>query len=117
MANSKVSVVVCTFNGERFLHQQLESLVHQTYPNLEIIISDDKSTDSTVIIAESFQKRDPRIRIQVNKNNLGYNKNFEQAFELATGDFIAVCDQDDVWKTNKIEAINPIPRISMGNTF
>ena len=108
MANSKVSVVMCTYNGERFLHQQLESLICQTYPNLEIIISDDKSTDDTVKIAESFQKIDPRIKIKVNQNNLGYNRNFEQAFDLATGDYIAVCDQDDVWKTNKIEAMMPL---------
>src|SRR5215213_363952 len=108
MANHKVSVVVCTYNGEKFLHQQLESLISQTYPDLEIIISDDNSTDSTVKIAESFQRRDPRIQIHINKNNLGYNRNFEQAFDLATGDFIAVCDQDDIWKPNKIEAMMPL---------
>ena len=108
MANHKVSVVVCTYNGERFLREQLDSLVSQTYSDLEIIISDDRSTDGTVKIAESFQKKDPRIRIHVNNNNLGYNRNFEQAFELATGDFIAVCDQDDIWKKNKIEAMMPL---------
>jgi glycosyltransferase involved in cell wall biosynthesis len=99
----KVSVVVCTYNGEKFLPQQLNSLISQTYANLEIIISDDHSSDDTVKIAASFQKRDPRIRIHVNESNLGFNKNFEQAFDLSTGDFIAVCDQDDIWKPNKIK--------------
>ena len=108
MANHKVSVVVCTYNGEKFLRQQLDSLISQTYTDLEIIISDDNSTDSTVEIAESFQRKDPRILIHVNKNNLGYNRNFEHAFDLATGDFIAVCDQDDIWKPNKIEAMMPL---------
>jgi glycosyltransferase involved in cell wall biosynthesis len=103
MVCPKVSIVVCTYNGEKFLQEQLNSLVSQTYANLEIIISDDHSTDDTVKIATAFQGRDPRIRIHVNENNLGFNKNFEQAFDLATGDFIAVCDQDDIWKPNKVK--------------
>jgi len=104
----KVSIVVCTYNGEKFLCQQLNSLITQTYPNLEIIISDDYSTDGTLKIAEDYQRKDPRIKIHVNKRNLGFNKNFEQAFDLATGEFIAVCDQDDIWKPNKIAELMPL---------
>jgi glycosyltransferase involved in cell wall biosynthesis len=108
MIHPKVSVVVCTYNGERFLRQQLDSIISQTYPNLEIIISDDNSTDGTVPIAKSYQAKDQRIKIHLNTHNLGYNRNFEQGFDLATGNFIAVCDQDDIWKTNKIEAMMPL---------
>lgn len=102
MIHPKVSIVICTYNGESFLPQQLNSVISQTYSNLEIIISDDNSTDDSVKIARFFQEKDPRIKIHINKNNLGYNKNFEQAFDQATSDFIAVCDQDDIWKPNKI---------------
>ena len=105
MISPKVSVIVCTYNGENFLAQQLNSLISQTYSNFEIIISDDNSIDNTVNIAKDFQIKDSRIKIHVNENNLGFNKNFEQAFGLATSDFIAVCDQDDIWKSNKIEAM------------
>jgi glycosyltransferase involved in cell wall biosynthesis len=108
MIHPKVSVVVCTYNGERFLRQQLDSIISQTYPNLEVIISDDNSTDGTVPIAKSYQAKDQRIKIHLNKHNLGYNRNFEQGFNLATGNFIAVCDQDDIWKANKIEAMMPL---------
>lgn len=102
MTLPKVSIVVCTYNGEKFLEHQLESLISQTYPVLEIIISDDCSTDNTVSIAQRFQERDSRIILYENLQNIGYNKNFEKAFEMATGDFIAISDQDDIWKPNKI---------------
>lgn len=103
-----VSVVMCTYNGERFLARQLDSLLNQSYRHLEIIISDDASTDHTVEIVKEHMKGDNRIKLCTNPVNLGYNRNFEKAFFYASGDFIAVCDQDDIWKCHKIEYMLPL---------
>lgn len=102
MSHPLVSIVVCTYNGERWLRAQLESLIAQTYPNLEIIIADDRSTDGTRHIIEEYRARDSRIKSRVNPHNLGYNRNFEQAFRYAQGDLIAISDQDDIWRNDKI---------------
>lgn len=98
----RVCVVVCTYNGEAFLEQQLKSLLNQTYSPLEILISDDYSTDNTAHIARRFAEGDSRITLHVNQKNIGYNENFEQAFSLTDADLIAVSDQDDIWKPEKI---------------
>ncbi len=98
-----VSVVMCTFNGEAYLSQQLESIIHQTYLNLEIVIADDGSTDKTIQIITGFQLKDTRIKFFRNDKNLGYNKNFENGFFLCQGEYIAISDQDDIWELNKIE--------------
>ena len=98
-----VSIAICVYNGERFLREQLESLVQQTYPNIEIIAVDDCSTDSSVKILEEFAGKYPFIKIFRNGQNLGYVKNFEKALTLCTGDFIALSDQDDIWDLDKIK--------------
>src|SRR4051812_31015555 len=100
--NELVSIVMATFNGARFLQQQLQTITEQTYRELEIIICDDASTDDTRSIIQAFALKDPRIRWIFNETNLGINKNFEQGFREAKGAFIAIADQDDVWKTEKI---------------
>lgn len=104
MENNKplVSIALCTYNGETFLHEQLDTLVNQTYPNLEIIALDDKSTDGTLKTLKAYQQKYPNIKVLENEKNLGYTKNFEKAIALCNGDFIALCDQDDVWALNKI---------------
>ena len=103
-----VSIVVCTYNGERFLERQLDSLISQTYSNIEIIIVDDASSDATVEIAHAYALNDKRIKLYVNEKNLGFNRNFENAFNLATGELIAISDQDDIWKSNKIKDMLPL---------
>ena len=100
-----VSVVLCTYNGERFLHPQIGSVLSQTYPHLELIIVDDASSDNTVSILEEYSRKDSRVKYFVNEKNLGYNKNFEKAMLLANGDYIAPCDQDDIWAASKIETM------------
>ncbi len=100
-----VSVVIATYNGEKFLRHQLDSVVGQTHRNLEIIISDDCSTDSTLQIILDYEKRDSRIKIIRNEKNLGYIKNFEKASRLAEGGYVAICDQDDIWDVRKIEIL------------
>jgi glycosyltransferase involved in cell wall biosynthesis len=100
-----VSLVLCTYNGSRFLAEQLDSLLAQTYPHVEIIAVDDASTDDTVAVLERYAARDARIRVVANPANLGFARNFERALSLTRGAFIAPCDQDDIWLPDKIEAL------------
>lgn len=100
--NKTVSVVMCTFNGERYVREQLDSIVAQTYPIHELIIEDDGSTDHTVEICREYASRFPFIQVVVNDHNLGLDVNFETATMRSTGDFVAFSDQDDVWYSEKI---------------
>jgi glycosyltransferase involved in cell wall biosynthesis len=98
-----ISIAICTYNGEKYLEEQLRSIMNQSYKNLEIIINDDCSTDKTLDIAYSLQKEDKRIKIYKNENNLGFNKNFEKVLQYCNAQLIALCDQDDIWVLDKIE--------------
>jgi glycosyltransferase involved in cell wall biosynthesis len=100
-----ISIVMATYNGEQFIQKQLDSLVQQTYPNLEIIISDDQSTDRTVTILQEYVNQYSNIQMFTSNQNIGYIKNFEKAFGKATGKFIAPCDQDDVWMPTKLSEL------------
>jgi glycosyltransferase involved in cell wall biosynthesis len=101
---SATSVVMATYNGERYLPAQLESLVHQTTLPGQLIISDDGSQDRTVEIAEEFARQAPFPTVVIkNPIRLGYADNFLQACRHAQEDYISFCDQDDVWHSNKIE--------------
>jgi glycosyltransferase involved in cell wall biosynthesis len=100
-----VSVVMCTYNGEKFLHPQIGSVLSQTYSNLELLIVDDTSSDNTIQILEEYKRKDSRVKYFVNEKNIGYNKNFEKAMLLANGEYIAPCDQDDIWAASKIETM------------
>lgn len=97
-----VSIAVGTYNGADHLEKQLDSLVNQTYPNKEIIVLDDSSTDNTLIILEKYRQDYSFFRYEQNNMNLGYVKNFEKLISLCQGEFIALCDQDDIWDENKI---------------
>ena len=101
----KVSVVMCTYNGEKYLREQIESILNQTYPVYELIIQDDRSTDRTVEIVREYQQKDSRVKLFVNEQSLGFNYNFSTAFTRATGEYIASTDQDDIWRTDKIEVL------------
>jgi glycosyltransferase involved in cell wall biosynthesis len=100
-----VSVVLCTYNGSAFIKQQLKSVLLQTYHQLQIIVMDDLSTDDTFNIVEQMAALDNRISCYRNAARLGYNKNYEKALQLAQGQFIAICDQDDIWRHDKIEIL------------
>ena len=98
-----MSVALCTYQGARFLDAQLESIARQTRIPDELVVCDDRSSDGTVAILRAFARRAPfPVRIEVNPVNLGSTRNFERAIGLCTGDFIATCDQDDVWLPEKI---------------
>lgn len=99
-----ISVVMCTYNGARYLHQQIDSILSQTYPIQEIIIQDDGSTDDTLLILSNYQQRDSRIHIYNNEcGQHGINANFFSAMRRAKGDYIATADQDDIWEPKKLE--------------
>lgn len=100
-----VSVVMCTYNGEEYLRQQMDSILAQTYPISEIIVQDDGSTDSTVSILRDYAAEHSVVRIYQNERNLGFNENFRTATLRATSDFVAIADQDDVWFDVKIERL------------
>ena len=95
-----ISVCITTFNGERFIAEQLSSILHQLGDEDEIIISDDGSTDKTKDIVLGFQS--PNIKWFVNKGKHGYTPNFENALKKAKGDVIFLCDQDDIWEPFKV---------------
>lgn len=99
-----VSVALTTYNGEKFLRQQLNSIYSQTYKNIEVVVTDDCSNDRTVEILEEYKQKYGLIYF-VNDKNLGFVKNFERAISLCKGEYIALSDQDDVWKPEKIEAL------------
>lgn len=102
-----ISVVMCTYNGARFLQAQLDSLLAQTRLPDEIVIRDDVSCDRTVEILEAFVPKAEASGIQINlarnSRNLGYRRNFEQALHAASGELLFLCDQDDVWLPEKLE--------------
>lgn len=100
-----ISIVLATYNGEKFIREQIDSILSQSFNDFEVIISDDKSTDDTYSIIEEYSKKDARIKIFQNKTNLGFLKNFEQAMGLCSGDYIACCDQDDIWEQNHLEIL------------
>jgi glycosyltransferase involved in cell wall biosynthesis len=97
---------MATYNGCDHLGEQLSSLASQSHLPDELIISDDNSTDSTKIVLESFQKRAPfPVQVHYNSERVGYGINFSNAALRASGDVILFCDQDDVWRKEKVETI------------
>ncbi|MGN6395359.1 MAG: glycosyltransferase family 2 protein [Mucilaginibacter sp.] len=103
MKQPLVSIALCTYNGAKFLREQLDSLIAQTYANLEIVVVDDCSADETFEILTNYAARHLQFKIYKNEKNLGFTGNFEKAVKLCTGELIALCDQDDIWLPQKIE--------------
>lgn len=97
----KISVCMATYNGEKYIKEQIDSILSQLNENDELIISDDFSFDTTLKIISEIKDR--RIKSIVNKKNEGFVSNFEKALEIASGDVIFLSDQDDVWMPNKVE--------------
>lgn len=97
-----VSIAMATYNGGRYLREQLESLYNQTYQPFEIVVCDDNSKDDTHSILEEYHQK-KGLRYYINNPNLGVNRNFYKAISLCKGEYIMICDQDDIWLPNKIE--------------
>lgn len=102
----KISVAMCTYNGADFISEQLESIVAQSRPPDEIVVCDDGSTDETQALLKQFAATSPvPVTLNFNETNLGSVKNFEKAIGLCSGDVIALSDQDDVWRADKLHRI------------
>ena len=97
------SIALASKDGAKFISEQIESVLNQTYKNIELIICDDNSSDNTVDIIKYYQSKDNRIKLYQNKTSLGVVKNFEKAIMLCSGEYIALCDQDDIWHRDKIQ--------------
>jgi glycosyltransferase involved in cell wall biosynthesis len=98
-----ISIALATFNGEKHLPAQLESLAQQTKLPSELVVADDRSEDATIAILRAFADKAPfPVRIQQNERRLGYRDNFMRAVALCQSDLIAFCDQDDVWEPHKL---------------
>jgi glycosyltransferase involved in cell wall biosynthesis len=98
--STMISVCIACYNGEKFIREQIISILGQLSENDEIIVSDDSSSDNTVEIIKSIA--DPRINLVFNKNSTGRpTENFQNALLLAKGDLVFLADQDDIWVDNK----------------
>ncbi|MGZ4160188.1 MAG: glycosyltransferase, partial [Neobacillus sp.] len=100
----KVSVAMATYNGEKYLKQQIDSILSQLSSEDELIISDDHSSDQTLVIIEKYMKEDPRVKLFMNEES-GVTSNFENAIKRTKNDIIFLSDQDDVWKPEKVETV------------
>lgn len=99
-----VDVLLATYNGEKYLDEQLNSLINQTFKDINIFISDDNSTDKTINIIKRYMEIDPRIKLMViNKKKLGFVGNFEKLLKYSKADYLMLSDQDDIWFLDKIE--------------
>ncbi len=112
-----ISVALCTYNGEKYLAQQIESILNQSVQVDELVIVDDNSTDQTEEVIKSYANKFPIIKFFKNTPSLGVIKNFERAISLCSGDYIAPSDQDDVWLNNKIEKMLDALKEKKGMVF
>ena len=104
MENPKLCILLASYNGEKYISEQLDSIINQTYKNWELIIRDDGSKDETVTILNKYEKKDERIKVlRDDKGNLGFLKNFEELLYNAKEEFVLFSDQDDFWLKNKLE--------------
>ena len=113
-----ISVALCTYNGERYIRQQLDSILSQSLPVDEIVIFDDKSDDETFCVLKQYGLKNSQIRLFQNEENIGYKKNFERALLACQGDYIFFSDQDDIWDLYKVEkAVDYLKRTKMMGAF
>lgn len=101
MSSINISVAMATYNGEKYIRQQLRSILNQSMMVDEIIVVDDNSDDRTIEIIDEFNC--PQIRIYKNSKNLGYVENFYRAMSLTHGKYVFLADQDDIWEKEKVE--------------
>ena len=102
--NKKIDILMATYNGEKYLAEQIDSIICQTYKNWNLLIRDDGSSDNTFKILKEYEKKDDRIKIiKDKKGNLGIAKNFEELLKISSSELIMFSDQDDVWKKDKIK--------------
>lgn len=98
-----VDILLATYNGEKFLKEQIDSILNQTYPHFNLLIRDDGSTDRTLDIIKSYE--DPRIKLLDNSQNGGVVNNFSALLQSSFAPYVLLCDQDDVWNLDKVEKL------------
>ena len=103
-----ISVVMATYNGEKYIRQQLDSILNQTLKADEILICDDVSCDSTFEILKEYEYANDNIVVYQNEKNLGYAQNFWNLIHKALGTYIVFSDQDDIWRPDKLEKIENV---------
>lgn len=120
MNDIKVSVIMTVYNGERYLREQMDSIREQTFQPEEVIICDDVSSDSSPELIRQYIEKNrlhDRWKFYINENNLGYADNFYSGMQRTNGQYIFLCDQDDIWLPDKIEKMVKImesnPKIQM----
>lgn len=102
--DDKIDILMASYNGSKFIQQQIESILNQTYQNFTLIIGDDYSTDNTPLIVKELQKKNPeKIVFFEFKENVGLRENFSRLLDYVEADYIMFSDQDDVWLPHKIE--------------
>ena len=99
----RIDILMATYNGEKYVEEQIKSILNQTYKNFRLIISDDCSTDNTVSILKEFEQKDDRVIVYYQEKNLGYVKNFEFLLEKVENNLYMLADQDDVWLPDKVK--------------
>ena len=100
-----ISIAMATYNGAKYLSEQIDSILGQTTQDFELIICDDCSTDETWSMLKDYASRDHRIKLLRNKENIGFKNNFEKVLYLCSGEYIALSDQDDIWVPNHLELL------------
>lgn len=100
-----ISIALATYNGEKYIEEQIQSILNQTFQDFEIIIRDDCSTDNTYKKLCDIAKKDNRINVSRNSCNIGFVKNFEKIVNDCKGDFVAFSDQDDIWDSKHLEIL------------
>lgn len=105
-----ISVVIATYNGEKYIKEQLKSIYYQTKKVDQVIIKDDISKDNTVNICNDFIKEHnlENWQVIVNSSNMGFKTNFISGMKMAEGDIVFLCDQDDIWLENKVQIMTEI---------
>ena len=102
MKNKTIDILLATYNGEKYVAQQIDSILNQTYKNIKLVISDDCSKDKTKEVLKQYEN-DERVEIHLQKENLGYIRNFEFLLKQVKNDLYMLSDQDDVWLKEKVE--------------
>jgi len=101
--SEKIDILLATYNGEKYVEELLDSIRNQTYKNIRIMICDDCSKDTTYQILQEYEKKDSRIILFKNENNMGSDKTFEYLLSKVESKFFMLADQDDVWYLDKVE--------------
>ena len=110
-----IGIAMTTYNGEKYLKEQIDSILNQTVSDFELIVCDDVSSDSTMDILNDYAEKDDRVHVFRNEENLGFLKNFEKAIRICLdrgAEYVALSDQDDVWTDDYLMVLSNILKVN-----